>query len=104
MKTGIYVIIAVTIGVLMISTLPNQLTQIYSHTNFNVPGEGFNNNTLEDTEKILNDTTNNFGSTSIQNKTWSLNTLSNDIGYYSIWVLNLLIALSIYYLTKKYLM
>jgi len=101
MKASYYAMLAVVFGILLIYTVPYQLSGVYSASVQEI--KRTDNNTLNGSDKKpLANITGGFESQFSTAKTWSVETISKDSGYYGLLALNLVIALSFYFLSKKY--
>lgn len=101
MKASYYAMLAVVFGILLIYTVPYQLSSVYSTSIQEI--KRTDNNTLNGSDKKpLANITGGFESQFSTAKTWSVDTFSQDAGYYGLWALNLIIAVGIYFLSKKY--
>jgi hypothetical protein len=103
MKSSFCAMLAVVVGILLISALPNQLSSVYSPTGFQNMERNDNNTLNESDKKPFANITGGSDSQPTIIKTWSISTLSKDANYYRLWGLSLIIAVSAYYLSKKYL-
>jgi hypothetical protein len=103
MKSSFCAMLAVVVGILLISALPNQLSSVYSPTGFQNMERNDNNTLNESDKKPFANITGGSDSQPTIIKTWSISTLSKDANYYGLWGLSLIIAVSAYYLSKKYL-
>ena len=86
--------LALIVGVLLISVLPNQLSNVYSPIAFQELERTGNNTFNGSDKKPFANITGGSDSQLTTIKTWSISTLSKDASYYGLWGLNLLIAIS----------
>ena len=107
MKTGIMVLLAVTFGVLVIGVLPNQissfqgLTEMKTLTSRAPLGSG---GVFNDTnEKSLTASTGAPASdgTELENHVTSFEAVKTDLPYYSLWGVNILIALVAFLVARR---
>ena len=124
MKTGVYTILAVVVGVLVIALIPGQLsnlaTPIIQSQNLqsgNAPENSLNRTTTNSTFQISGNiksppgdtTTQAQGSTKTDSTGTQGDTIStsrsynpfNDVNYYGFWGIGLIVALTVYYVAKR---
>lgn len=106
MKTGIMVLLAVTFGVLVIGVLPNQISTFQSSNEMKILtsrspiGSGsVCNDTVEKSLTASGTPTDDLPKP--ENQITSLEAVKTDLPYYSLWAVNIFIALVAFFIVKR---
>jgi hypothetical protein len=106
MKNGIYAILAVVIGVMLIGILPGQLSNLVALPTVQrtplqsgAPPESKSNTTITGlvTSDNVYSNSNNTATTRAQTSPYA------DLGYYSLWGVGLIAAIAVYFVSRKIL-
>ena len=107
MKTGIMVLLAVTFGVLLIGVVPNQISSFQGSTEMKILSSrapsgsgnilnGTNEKSLTASTGVLTDE-----ATAPENHIASFEVVATDLPYYSLWAINILIALVAFLIARR---
>ena len=107
MKTGIMVLLAVTFGVLVIGVLPNQISSFQSFSEMKT----LTSRAPSGSTGVFNDTNEKSLTASTgaptdnlpkpENQITSLEAVKTDLPYYSLWAVNIFIALVAFFIARR---